>query len=496
MLERVAVHQTRLRAPGLGLDAKGVALGARGLVLLPSLDRLVAFLALYTRGGSFEDVLRTLAVEVVRSRLGAREITVSFASDGCDRMDRVAEIARLSGGYTFTGTSRHFVQYRDALAPFGYDVPQILATDAALVLYHGAFTQAYEVERAIDVAALLLRLEPHPDPSTTSLEGPRWLVAEEGLGPALIHYLVRSDVAAEVGLAEWPPESAFDDAPTRRYLFRIPALPARQLPLLASTPGLTMYLPAAEGVAVELGFRHPVHLRACPVFPAEGLVLFRGGHREPLVLPRLPALGDIGALARVDVRPERALPVPRVEGGGPSAIAMRLRLLPTTEPYRSVTATWVRPEELPLLRHIAYVLAPSSLRRARIAITREGAFLHHDGGIEGIPVGELFRALRPGLYVPAAYDVAPAVSPDVLFRALGAPAGQMLFLRKDGTALGVPSDAFVPLEAALLQAEEWAPLDAVSLAPILEHPLAEVSLGPLGLRPMRDVAPAEPEPGA
>ena len=46
MLDRVAVHQTRLRTPGLGLDAKGVALGAKGLVLLPSIDRLVAFLAL------------------------------------------------------------------------------------------------------------------------------------------------------------------------------------------------------------------------------------------------------------------------------------------------------------------------------------------------------------------------------------------------------------------------------------------------------------------
>jgi hypothetical protein len=38
MLERVAVHQTRLRTPGLGLDARGVALGGKGVVLLPSID--------------------------------------------------------------------------------------------------------------------------------------------------------------------------------------------------------------------------------------------------------------------------------------------------------------------------------------------------------------------------------------------------------------------------------------------------------------------------
>jgi len=95
MLDRVAVHQTRLRTPGLGLDAKGVALGAKGLVLLPSADRLVAYLALYTRQGSLEDTLRSLAVEVVRSKLGAREVTLTFAAEGSDRMDRVAEVARL-----------------------------------------------------------------------------------------------------------------------------------------------------------------------------------------------------------------------------------------------------------------------------------------------------------------------------------------------------------------------------------------------------------------
>ena len=72
VLDRIALHQTRLHAPGLGLDAKGVALGAKGLVLLPSMDRLVAFLALYTRQNSLADFLRTLVVEVVRSKLGAR----------------------------------------------------------------------------------------------------------------------------------------------------------------------------------------------------------------------------------------------------------------------------------------------------------------------------------------------------------------------------------------------------------------------------------------
>src|SRR6185437_1473019 len=273
MLDRVAVHQTRLRTPGLGLDAKGVALGAKGLVLLPSIDRLVAFLALYTRQGSLAEILRSLTVEVVRSKLGAREVTLTFAAESSDRMDRIAEVARLAGGYAFTGTSRHFVQYRDAAAPFGYDIGQITPSDAALALYHNSFSQTYDVDRKIEIRSLLLRLEPHPDPATHREPGPRWIVAEAGLGPALIHYFVRSSVDAEVGVAEWPPASSFDDGPVSRYLFRVPEVPERMSPLLASTPGLGVFLPVAPGAAVQIGFRHPVNLRACPVFQQEGLAL-------------------------------------------------------------------------------------------------------------------------------------------------------------------------------------------------------------------------------
>src|SRR3984885_6952958 len=140
MLERIALHQTRLRTPGLGLEAKGGALGARGLVLLPSIDRLVALLSVYTREHSLEDLMPSLEIHPLRSKLGTREITFLFAAESSDRMARVAETARLVGGFTFTGTSRHFVQYRDVGAPFGYDSSQLLVTDSTFALYHDRFT--------------------------------------------------------------------------------------------------------------------------------------------------------------------------------------------------------------------------------------------------------------------------------------------------------------------------------------------------------------------
>src|ERR1700678_1104790 len=141
MLERIALHQTRLRTPGLGLDAKGVALGAKGLVLLPTVDRLVGWLAVYTSSRSLEDLLQSLELRFVRSKMGTQEITLSFVAESSDRMDRIAETSRLVGGVTFTGTSRHFVQYRDAAAPFGYDAQELLATEAPFALYHDRFSQ-------------------------------------------------------------------------------------------------------------------------------------------------------------------------------------------------------------------------------------------------------------------------------------------------------------------------------------------------------------------
>jgi hypothetical protein len=267
-------------------------------------------------------------------------------------------------------------------------------------------------------------------------------------------------------------------------------------PLLSRTPGLGVFVPVAPGAAVEVGFRHPVNLRACPVFDEAGLVLFRGRGADVLALDRLPALGDITAFSRVELRKEVLSARAPDLAPKPQGVSIALRLLPSTEPWRQVTASWIRPEEMPLLRHVAYALGPDTLRKTRIALTAEGAFLRHPTGIEGIPVGEFFREIRPGLYIPAGWDAVPAVAPDVLYRALGSPSGQVVFLARDGRAVGVPGDGFVPLETALLEAQAWAPLTALSdgLTAALATELPEVYLDGVGIRPLRDVpSPAELE---
>lgn len=488
MLERVAVHQTRLRVPGLGLDSRGVALGSRGLVLLASLDRLVAFLAVYTEQQTLGGLAESLKIDVVKSKLGTREVALSFEAGSSDRMDRVAEVARLTGGFAFTGTSRHFVQYRDASAPFGFDATEITATDSPLALYHSTFSQVYDVERSLELANLLERLMPHADPTAELGSGPVWLLADGGVGPSVLSYFTRSSVRASVGIAEWPPETSFDDGPVRRWLFRVDDLPPRMRPLLRSTPGLVAFVPVTPGAAVEHGFHHPIALEACPVFEAEGLVMFRGRGEPTLKLDRLPVLADIRSLQKADLSASEVTAPGKSDGKAPS-LEVAVRLLPDPTTPTDVAAVLVPPDELPLLRRLVYALSADVVRATRIAMTSAGAFLTREAGVEAVPLGYLFWRLHPRIFVPSGSRVVPAVEPEVLFQALGAPSDRQLFLRADGSATAVPDAAFVPLQDALVEGGRWAPLDVLDLEPVFTTELPTVWLDELGLRPLAGVMP-------
>jgi hypothetical protein len=493
LLERIALHQTRLHTPGLGLDAKGIALGSKGLVLLPSIDRLVALLSVYTRERSLEDVMPSLAIVVVRSKVGTREVTLEFAAESSDRMDRFAETARLVGGYTFTGTSRHFVQYRDAAAPFGYDAPTLASTDAALALYHDRFSQTYEAERRIELRALLLRLMPRSEPATLLAPGQRFIVAEAGLGPALTHYFVRSHVEGDACVVEWPPPSAFVEQPVRRWLLRVPELPDRMRPLIHETPGLTCFLPAGPGVAVEAGFRHPIDLRACPLFDPAGLVLVRGRGDEPWTIERLPPMGALTSLARVELRQGGREAAPASSSLEPEALRMPLRVVPSAAPWRHVTAIWIPHDQLPLLRRLAYALPHSTIAQSRIALTARGAFILTPGGADAIPLGTFFVEIHPRMYLLAGHELSPAVAPEVVSSAFALPGSQVLFIGNDAQAMAVDETAFAPLEAALLDAPAWEPLvaDAITLA--LEEPTVDLRVTSIGMIPLLGVKPPDGE---
>jgi hypothetical protein len=451
----------------------------------------VGFLAVYTRDRSLENLTSSLAIHVVRSELGAREIAFEFAAESSDRMDRIADTARLVGGYTFTGTSRHYVQYRDAAAPFGYDATEIASTDAALALYHERFNLTYSLEHPIDVRALLLRLMPRLDAATKVEPGPMVVTAEEGLGPALVQYLVRSHVTGELCVAEWPPESAFDDAPVRRWIFRLPEVPERIRPLLRTTPGIACFAPVGPGIAVEIGYRHPVELRACPLFEPAGLVLLRGRGDDVWVVERLPPMGELTTFSQVELRPqERVLiaagPGPSVE---PGAVRVTLKIVPSSRPWRNVSAAWLAPEQIPLLRRLAYALPHGTVVQTRVALTARGALLRCSAGIEGIPLGTFYVEVHPRIYIPAGHEIAPAVAPEALARALDLGPTQHVFLPPDARAVVVEDAAFVPLEAALLEAPPWDELAGQAMEQTLDEKPIALNVTSIGLMPLRGVAP-------
>jgi hypothetical protein len=427
VLERVALSQTRFNVPGIVPDPRGVVLGQKGLVLLPTVERLVSFFRVYGDQDSIDELLPTLSIRQVRTQLGTREFVASFDVSSSYQMDRCASIAKMLGGLAFTGTSRHFVKYRDASSPMGYDASRLIPQGGDIALYHEDFSQAYETEREVPFRSLVLRLSPRRvTVPPADLPEELLLTVAPGLSGAVQGYLYRNGAEAEMGLAEWPAESAFDEAPRRLFVFRCQGLPARIVALMEATPGVEVFVPLSRNVAVERGFRHPIYLPSCmSVFGDGGLYLFSGTRDRVDVLADEPHFADIKSLSSisVDLGAETA-----TEGRGARPgddITVGLRLVPTSEPWRriyGVSIPWSRAE---WLRSLVYTLPPRLLRHTKVHVSNERIVVLGETGVEAIPLGTLLTRHSDAILVAAGYAFLPHVSPDLLEEIVGAAAGEL-----------------------------------------------------------------------
>jgi hypothetical protein len=175
-------------------------------------------------------------------------------------------------------------------------------------------------------------------------------------------------------------------------------------------------------------------------------------------------------------------------------VRVPLRVVPSPAPWRNVTATWIKPEQLSLLRRIAYALPHQTILRTRVALTPRGAFLRSPAGIEAVPLGMFFVEIHPNMFIPAGYDVTPAVAPEVLYRALGASAAHVLFIDTNARAMSIEENAFAPLETALLEAQAWEPLLADEIEKVLEEKPVDLKLEPLGVFALSQVEPPPQAP--
>jgi len=579
MLERVGIGQTRFNLPGLAVDSKGAALGRQWLARFGALDRLVSFLRIWSAEQALDDLQPGLRIAQVRREGGTREALVVFSVTSAAMADAAARAARLAGGQCFTGHGKHFVQARDGRAPLGYDVAALESFPGVdFVLYSAEQTTAHTVESELTLEKLLLRLELQRDPaaalrvsasssssspssssssssssfshssaaagspaSEATGEFPHWLVRVlRGLGPRLLAYVLRiqqwaPELGAAAGLCDVEHASRFERGPDSFWLFRFERAPRRLLQVLARTPGMTLFAPVGDRLAVAFGYRHPIALGGCQgQFSPDRLYLFSpavGAGASVTTVTPVPTLTPVADLVKLHQTSPLGLAhelsatvVAHLAERPDSDLRAPLRLEPAPAGARGPTvATLVPWRQAGWLRALCYALPPSALQRHRVAVLARGILVVADGAqggqtghtgqpgapapvaIEGFPFGQLFHAPAPGLLVPIGRCLRPAIPAPLLAERLRATDGSVVvFPGSDdlhgpgavGTraerfvepAFRVPAESLRPLEARLLSELELrelpAELDTLPGSLFASEPEIEIENQSVGFLPL------------
>jgi hypothetical protein len=522
MLQRVALGQVRFNLPGLTVDARGVVVGKQICVRFAAMDRLVGFFRALAAEQSLDDLQPGLRIVFARGTAGTREVVVFLpASTSASQLgDVVARAARLVGGQCFTGSGKHFVQLRDAGAPLGYDAAATSQEPGEFILYGAEHDIAYHVDSELPLAKLLLRLSLQREPASAWPTGAVLLVARRGLGPLVAEYLHRArtttlgaardrDAASPARGADAPygagpsgghamraaaalcETAGAAGRPARAFwLFRVEGAPARLRSMLTGTPGLDVYAPVTDHVAVAAGHRHPISLESCRgCFPSDRLTLFlrEGGVLEIAPAPVFTAIEDV-----VRIRPPapREAVVAPARAEGRVDVAVPLRLEPAPDTRRRAAAALVPWERVSWLRRLCYALPGAALRGYRVAALERGVLVLTGGVLEGLPFGVLLDAAAPGLdvFVPLGTRLSPAVAPELLAERLGAQQGTVVVFPSVGAPpFRVAPELIEPLDRRALSLitrpalEPGAPREegaASSPAPV------EIENDPLGPMPL------------
>ena len=492
MLQHVAANQMRFITPGLAADSRGVALGRFCLVLLPSLDRVVGLLRGMSREMSIDDLRPGLTIEQVVTPLKSRELVVTLPVRNSHAADQVAAVAGLNGGITFTGTARHFVQFRDSRSPLGYDVLGLEAGAGDYVLYAQDFVQSYTRARELQLNRLVMGLglaEEYGDQLVPGEEAV--LRVEQGLWRPVMSYLHRYRRPCKVACCDARTPASGGHEPARVYLMRTELEP-RMEALFNTTPGVDVYRLVNDNIAVQLGFRHPVELTSVrELFPATCFYMFSAAPRGLEVVGDNPRFVDAADLVQLGQEAKEAELQPPANAYTPQRVTVELKLVAAPGVRREVKASRIPLRQADQLKKLVYLLPPRVLESTLIAMTGDEIFLLSDTGLEFFPLGELHYELARGVMAPIGYDLIPRVHPEVLLKHLGAmgdlvPGEQSLhfFAPQSLATLRLPRAAFAPLSRRVLADVPLATPQSRSLA----VPTAEVSTelvnDPPGLFPL------------
>ena len=461
MLERVTLGQTRFSMPGVGPDSRGVVVGKLGVLAFPTIDGVVRWLRLYADEDSLDDLLPSTRIVRALTPMKSRACLLTIPAATSYVLDRAARCARLAGGATHTGTSKHFVKYRDDRSPYGYDVADLPSGAAGEFVLHGDDGAAvYAREGELDPVGLILRLSLRRVPGGEKLDAEGratlYVTVAAGLAPGLVRYLLRNAVRSEVAALDAEKRSVFA-APgdgVGALLLRVREVPERLLASLREVPGVTWFRPAGDNVAVEVGYAHPVALTSvASIFQRERFYLFRGAAdrldvvKGPPVFSAAEHLADLRLSPHVPRNLEATLPAP--------PLGVTLRLVPTTTAARRVVGTLVPWDEAHRLKKLVYGLPPVLLAGHRIAPSARGLLVLGNEGVDVVPLGTLLTEIAPDLLIPVGMDLVPRVPDEVLAAAIDhvggtVSGGRVTVFLHDGSAFFVPASELVPLERRVL----------------------------------------------
>src|SRR5262249_9090125 len=184
-------------------------------------------------------------------------------------------------------------------------------------------------EGEIDVAQLLFRLSLRRVPGSEKLDAEArtqlYVTVAEGLASGLIRYLLRYRVRADATQLHFDKRSAFASPrePESYLLLRVHHLPERLLAGLRDVPGVTLFRPVGDNIAVEVGYAHPIALAsASSLFPKDRFHFFLGRAdrldvvKGPLAFSSAEHLGEL-RLTTAPARSATAGPPPDPGPGAP-----------------------------------------------------------------------------------------------------------------------------------------------------------------------------------
>jgi hypothetical protein len=458
MLSAVGLGQSRLTLPGLVPDGRGVVAGRELAARFPTLDRMVWYLRLLSGERGPDDLWLGMRIVYARSAMGLREVIVLMGNPSSHAADLCARAARSAGGQCFTGSGKHFVQYRDGRAPFGYDAREISHEPGDVTLYATDSTVSYKIEGEMSFERLLfgLELRRRSGPIEASLptgdNAVVYVTARRGLGRRLLDHLFHAEISAQGALCEPERPSVFG-VTSAFWLFRIENLPPRLASLIAHTPGLEAFTPVLDNVAVAAGHTHPVHLEACrALFSGDRFVLFSPPPTGVTVMPAPLPLVPVADLVSLRPPPIADGPPAVVAPSGPSPfeVPLRLEAVGGTRGHRAVAA-WIPWSQAAWLRRLCYARPPAALRGHRVAFLEPALLVLAERDLSGLPLGQPLDHVGPGILAPVGMRIAPAIAPERLAERLGVTEGTYLvFPSASANPYRVSADQLQPLERHIL----------------------------------------------